>query len=66
MSSIVPPTFSLRRVSECDFKAKCGLIIKVSANERLADASSRCLTADAWLKFHNAKVIVRPPGKRKT
>ena len=22
MSSIVPPTFSLRRVSECDFKAK--------------------------------------------
>ena len=40
MSSIVPPTFSLRRVSECDFKAKCGFVIKVSANRLLADRMS--------------------------
>ena len=32
MSTIVPSTLSLRRVSECDFKAKCCFVIKVSAN----------------------------------
>ena len=40
MSSIVPPTFPLRRVSECDFKAKCDFDIKLSANECLADTVS--------------------------
>ena len=33
LSTIVPSTLPLRRVSECDFKAKCRLIIKLSANQ---------------------------------
>ena len=40
MSSFVPPTLPFRRVSECDFKAKCRLIIKLPANEILADTVS--------------------------